>query len=125
MKKIIIEIPEDKKNVNNAFSYIMGTVKKSLSQDQDFEGKLAPLWNTKMISEYNLIKFLSEKLWREIWLREFLTTKKGYEMVHNCKISPVRNYQDISKSPVYLLDEIKGIRDYFLNETKSCQIKKD
>lgn len=116
MKKIIIEIPEDKKNVNNAFSYIMGIVRKSLSQNQDFEGKLAPLGNTKMISEYNLIKFLSEKLWKEIWLSEFLEVKKNYERNHNYKINPIRSYQDISKSPVYLLDDIKVFRDYFLNK---------
>jgi hypothetical protein len=115
MKKIIIEIPEDEKNKNWVFSSALDILRNDISQDETLEGKLAPLWRTKLISEYNLIKSISQIIWSELSWKEFSTLKDEFEW-ENWKIEAIRWYMDISKSKVYLVQDITGLRDYIISK---------
>lgn len=115
MTKIEINIP-DKGNRNNLFKDLLLQVRDILNKNDSLEWKLAPLWNTKLISEYNLRLELIEKFWIDVSSSEFFKQKKLYENINKVKIQSIRDYSNISKSEVYLLDDVKWFKNYLINK---------
>ncbi len=118
MKKIEVYIPEDIDTKNNAFSYCFSYLKNLISWDKDFNGVLKPLGDKELISMDNLLKYLNERFLTNYTLEDLSYHIREYERQSWETIRPVKKYKQISKTKVYLVDDLDGFKLYMLNKNK-------
>jgi len=114
MKEIRIEIPEGMDDKNSIFSYCLSFIKWKIWSDNSLKWNLKPLWDTELISEFNLIKEINSKLWLNYSIEDLSYKIRDFTRETGLKLDPIKRYNNVSQSKVYLVKDLDEFKIYIL-----------